>query len=717
MKKPCRGEKTGLKIEIKQISFLLIVLFFVPETYSQIPINGFCKFNEFKVDSNYTSLLSLNYNKDSQTDLILFNQQLKSIISFQGGKSGKFEKYSKFHVPFEPTKITPIQGNGKRITGYFFTSRKNRIAGVYEFTNKGKPLLRNFIKFDSFPENVSGGDIDRSGNFKFLISGSAFKGLSLLTIDKNEIRNQKIVDNQSYTNALLVDVTGDGYLDIVAYNLLGRSLEFYYNNTIGEFRETRKIKLNDQINSLQNFDINLDTYQDLAFSMGKSIQIIYGDSVSSYEKSISIETLFHPDKFILGDFNKDGKIDVAYINLNSQALSIIFAKSEYEYYPETIYLKKEGITNLIPFYSKFVNGIALISSRGYIYSITNLSGITEEVNISLGAEPGAISSFDLSNNGINDLVFIDNFDNSLKLIVRNNAGIPSVLYTAKLFGNYSRIVTDGQNPGNNTFYCYSPGQKVIEVISIDSKNGNVSRNSLYAPGGIQQVKIFSSKESGTKISAVYLKNGILGLSQFEFKDFRYITSDYPVIDKNVFSVSESANLVPEIFYWKKEDSLQVLYKASLLNSFKDPVKYFQFRMKDTTLINSFTGDMFNRDEHVSISFFETPHKNFAVLSSEKHPSIIVSKDLINHFRIKNKNQLFFGEMKFSRLKKLFIYVPDEGALHLIDFVKQGKEIVIWKINDSPGVQNYFIKNMNYKDYHFVYTDSKSNCIKIKQITK
>lgn len=717
MKKPCRGERTGLKIELKLFSFLLIVLFFITESYPQIPINGFCKFSEFKIDTNYTSLLPLNFNKDSQTDFILFNQQLKKVTSFPGGKNGNFEKYYPFEVPFEPTKITPIQSNGTSITGYFFTSRKNRLAGIYEFTNKGKPLLRNTIKFDSFPENVSGGDIDGLGNFKFLISGSAFKGLSLLTVDKNKIINQKIVDNESFKNALLVDVTNDGYLDIVAYNLLGRELEFYYNNTIDEFKETRKIKLNDQINSLQNFDINLDSYQDIAFSTAKEIKFIYGDSVSSYERSISIETIFHPDKFILGDFNRDGKIDIAYINLNSQTLSILYAKGENEYYPEIIYMQKEGITNLVPFYSKFINGIAVISSRGYVYTITNLPVINEDVNISLGVEPGAITSFDLNNNGINDLAFIDNFDNSLKLLVRNNAGIPSELYVAKLFGNYSRIVTDNHNALHKTFYCYSPDQKVIEVLSIDFKDGKISRNSLYAPGLIQQVKIFSTDEGGTKISAVYIKNGTLGLSQFEYKDFRYVTIDYPVIAKNVFSVSESLNLTSEIFYWKREDSLQVLYKVSLLNSFKNPVKYFQFAMKDTTLINSFTGDLFNRDEAVSIGFFETPHNNFALLSSEKQASIIVSKDLINHFRIKNKNQLFFGEMKSGGLKKLFIYVPDEGALHAIDFVKRGKEIVIWKVINSSNVRSYFIKNMNYKDYHLVYTDSKSNYIKIKQITK
>ena len=96
---------------------------------------------------------------------------------------------------------------------------------------------------------------------------------------------------------------------------------------------------------------------------------------------------------------------------------------------------------------------------------------------------------------------------------------------------------------------------------------------------------------------------------------------------------------------------------------------------------------------------------------------IVNKDFINHLRIKNKNQLFFGEIKPGGLQKLFVYVPGESALYKIDFIKNGREIIITKVIGASDVESYFVKNMNYRDYFFVYADSVDNCIKIRQINQ
>ena len=134
-------------------------------------------------------------------------------------------------------------------------------------------------------------------------------------------------------------------------------------------------------------------------------------------------------------------------------------------------------------------------------------------------------------------------------------------------------------------------------------------------------------------------------------------------------------------------------------------------------MNSFAGDLFNKDQAVSISFFETKDNNFALLSSGNSPVIVVNKNFINHFRIKTKNQLFFGEMKTGGLEKLFIYVPDESELYKIDFVRRGKELLITKVISAASVDSYFVKNMDYKNYYLVYTDSKEPCIRIRQINE
>ncbi|HKI77012.1 MAG TPA: VCBS repeat-containing protein [Ignavibacteriaceae bacterium] len=718
MKKHCRGEKTGLKTELKISSFFLLSFFLITESYSQIPINGFCKFDYFAIDKDLTSLYSLNFNKDSQSDLLLYNSQKKVLFSFTGDKGGSFKAEKKFSLPYEITNLYNVTDKKEKTISCAFTSRKNRTIGFYDFYSNGKPKLKKVFKFDSYPENLSIGDINESGNKSYLVSGSAFNGLVLLGQDEDDnLQETKIVSNKSFRDALFVDITNDNYPDIVASNILERSIDFYYNNGSGEFTKIRSIKVNGNINKLQSFDINLDQYTDLIFSSDNSITIYYGDSVGSFDKRISVKTTSRPDKFILGDFNHDGHIDIAYIDIREGTLSLIFANGEDSFYPELIYLKKDGLTDLIPFYSKFINGITLISNKGFLYSITNLSSISEDVSLVFGGEPGAITYFDMDNNGIIDIACIDKITNSLELIIRNNAGIPWMLYNIKLFEQHSEIVVNSNGPFNKTFYCYTPGKKIIEIIEEDFKANKINRSSFYSPGNIEQVMDYSVDNNKANIFVSYLINNKLGVSVFQRKGNRFANLNFPDIASNVFNSSLSFSQKPKLFYWERQDSLDVLYSSNFSDNFRLPSKHFQISSDDTFLVNTFSGDLLNKDEIVSINFIQTPENDIAFVSSLKNPSIIVSKDSLDHFRIKNKNLLFFGELKPGGLKKLFIYVPDENALHKVDLVKKGKEILVWKLLVAENVESYFIKNLNSRDYHFVYSDSADGCIKIKQITQ
>ena len=687
------------------------------QSFPQVPINGFCKLNSFKVNSGYTSLFPLNFNKDSHTDLVLFNPQKKQLTALTGDKTGNFGKKIRFNIPYEITKMVAYKDNFNNVIGYAFTSRKNRKVGIYDFTKSGRPYLRKVFKFDSYPENISSAIIDDGEEESFLISGSAFNGLSIITENGNRTNNKKISTNVSYTNAIFIDINNDEFPDIVAYNLIESTLDFFENDTQGDFRKIRSLKIKDKVNSLQSFDFNLDGYQDIIYSIGNSINIIYGDSVSSYNSIQSVETSYYPDETILGDFNHDGKIDIAYINKYDSILSIIFNKKESEFYPEIIYLKKEGISDLIPYYSKFINGIALVSPAGYLYLESSLLSITGDVDISLGAEPAAISFFDLDNNGIIDFSFVDKFTNSLKLIIRNNSGIPSALYSTRLFKDQTKIVVDNTEPKKKIFYCFTPNKNLIEVITYNFIDGNTERYSLYTQGKIKDVKIYSKGNDVAKVYAVNIKNTELMLSMFYRNITGFTNSEYAGISDSVFAANIATVPSPQLFYWKVSNGKQAWYRVSLANNFKNPLKYFQLSLSDTTLISSFAGDLFNKNEVVSISFFETKDKNFALLSGDNLPVSVVSKNFIDHFRIKNKNQLFFGEMKPGGLEKLFIYVPEISELYKIDFINNGKKIVITKVKKAPNVGSYFVKNMSYRDYYFVYTDSLDNCIKIRQINK
>ena len=420
---------------------------------------------------------------------LLYSPDQKKVISLAGEKNGSFIKSGDYKIPYQITSIKGLNEKDSKIKHYAFISRQNMRAGVYAFTSGGRAYLTNSIKFNSYPENISIADVNKNGSNQFLISGPSFDGLSIISQINGTLKEKKIVSKSSFSNAVFTDLSNDGYPDIAAFNIINNSLVFYYNQGENKFKQVRTIKMDQPIYSLHAVDLNLDNYPDIMYTEGKSINIIYGDFASAYNNKTVINTRFYPDQIITGDFNRDGKIDIAYLNYEQGILSIIYAKNDQGFYPEIIYMKKDGLRSIIPYYSKFINGIASLSLNGSIFTEKNLLSISGNVNISVGADPSAITSFDDGNNGINDICYIDSYNPSLDLIVRNSDGIPSTFYSYPLFDNYNDILVDNVEPRTKTFYCFSRGKKLIEILKIDFNHNNVEKSSVYSPGVIEDLKI------------------------------------------------------------------------------------------------------------------------------------------------------------------------------------------------------------------------------------
>ncbi len=715
MRKPYKEGKPGLKIELNKVGILLIAFLLSKNLFPQIPINGFCKYNVFDVEKGYSGLLTFNFNRDSYTDLVLINPAEMSVLVMEGQKNGAFGLPQKFNIPLNISKTIPIFDKTDRQKEFAFTDRRDMVAGIYSFSQKGEPKLINYLKFNSYPGNMSTADINQDGREEILISGSAFNGLSILYKDKNKLLKRKIVQNRSYSDAVFADLTNDGYHDIAAFNIISDSLEFFYNDESGNFSRTRRINVGERISSLQALDLNLDSYQDLMYVHGDSISILYGDFTSSYDTSVTITTLYHPDKIITGDFNRDGKIDIAYINFKNSTLSVIYAKNSHSFYPEIIYTRQDGIKDIVPFYSKFINGLAAITNKGKLFTIARMSPLFDNVNITAGAQPRAISYFDSDNNGIKDICYIDNFRTTLNCLVRDAAGIPKFYYSYKLFKSHSEILVDDNFPSIKSFYCYSPGKKLIEVVKINFATGTAEKKQLYSPGLIQELKLSSDKNNNTKIYSVYTKQNELGLNVFSYNDVRYNSSNYSDISGNVLSSSIILHRNPGVSYWKFSGNTLFLSQSLIDLNLKTIKTSIPVVSKDSITIVSYSADLLNDGSDATISFIKTLKKEFAVFSSSRRTSIIKGKKYPANLTISADSKFYFGDINSGGPGRLFVYTPQSGKLYKIEFLQQGREIMVTNKAIIKNVYSYFIKNMSFKSYHIVYTDSSAGSITLRQL--
>lgn len=715
MKKPCREERTGLRIELNNLSLFFFVLLISNEIYPQIPINGFCKLNSYKVQPGYNAIASLNYNNDSYTDLLLYNKNLKNYSMLTGNGSDEKTDEKKFNAPFEFSKLITIYSRAQKPTNYAYTSRKNREAGFFSISSSGKLISDQSYKFNSFPENVSAADLNANGSPELLISGSGFDGLSVLHFDQRKLNEIKIDRRKIFSDAVFVDLSNNGFKDIAAFNLLNNSINFYYNYGSLRFRSVRSIETGSRIQNLKATNLNLDEYEDIIFCQQSAIKIMYGDAISSYNSVVTVSTLFIPDKFITGDFNKDGKIDLAYINIKNSTLSLIFAKTEYEFYDEIVYLRRHNLADIIPYYSKFINGLAVVTSSGELMTVTNLMAISERVNLAVGVEPSSLNYFDNDDNGITDICYIDKYDNSLKLITRDNAGIPSNYYSVRLNDFHEEILSLNINPNLKSFYCYSEGSRLIEIIKVDFKTFKNEKISIYSPGDILDLKIKEGKNDEPRIYLSFKKQNKVETGYYQYKNFRFSFTNYPDVLNDVSNISIALTGSPAVFYWQMINGEIVLTEKNFSKGSVSPGPLLELSAGNRVIINGIAADILNNEKDYYFCYIETDNSARTVFSSEVSAYAKNEKENPPDMRIKEKKQLYFGEIKFNGLKKISVYLPEERAVKKIDFTKGGKNFSVSKILEADYVDRFFIKNMSTKDYHFVYTNNNYGCITIKQL--
>lgn len=707
-------EGTGdLKPELSKYNFLLFFFLLSENIFPQITINGFCKYNYYEVDSGFTKFFSINFNNDAYSDFILYNPDKKEVFSITGSYQDELIDKRIYKIPSEISSIQRL--NYKISSPYIFTNRKNRTVGIYEFSDRGKPGLAKSIQFDSYPEFIKTADTDKDGKNEILVSGGGFNGISLIAQDGNKLIEKELVKGNPFSQAIFIDINNDGFPDIAGYDLVKRSFIFFYNNSSGEFRETRNIYSPQKPENMQSFDVNLDSYEDLIFSSGSFINIWYGDFRSSYENTKKINTQYKPDKFIYGDFNKDGLIDFAYLNIEKSLVSVIFAKNEFDYHPEIIYMQQNGLQDIIPYYSRFINGIAALSSEGFIHTITKLSSFSDDVNISIGAWPLSISYFDNQNNGITDLCFIDEYDKKIKFVVRNNNGIPDSYFSHQLFDNHENIISENLKAGEKNYICFSFGGKLIEVIKANFMSNKIGKTILYSPGPISDLKIKRENNDNYKIYFLYTHSGSLNLGVFDYRDFKFNYSTQHIDNVNIFDASIGFDNNTIINYWTEEKEKITLFSRNLEIVKEIPDEMISFSKTEDTRIISFTNDILNMEKDISISFISQKENDNAVIAGNGFVSVIKDKKKPGKFRITSKNNLFFGETRFNGLKKLSVYLREKKIVNRFEFIEKGRNVVSTKLADTSDMGSFFIKNMTSKSYHLVYTNLEKKCITVKRL--
>jgi hypothetical protein len=706
MMKLLQEERIGLRIGLSKSLLLVILLsdFIIP----QIPFKGFCKLTSFKVDSGYTRIFSFNFDQDEYSDLLVYNPLDTKAKIYRGITGFNFELKKEIFFPLQPSRIEPIIAKNNIIEDYAFTSRKTRSFGLYKFTNQGNLELINHLKFDSYPENISTADIDNDGDVEFLLSGNSFIGLSVIHKLGNKLEENKIVENKTFVNAQFIDLNSDEIKDFVAMSSIDNTLHFYFNNGRGVFTELRTIEVNENVLALHVFDLNYDSYPDIIISTTSAIKIYFGDAVHSFENVVSISTPFQCKDFVIGDFNRDGYFDFNCLSGSEGEIFTIFAKDFYSFYKEVLHTKKDGIVDIIPFFSKFVYGSAFINKSGEVSVLSRVMSLSDDQDIALGVAPEVISKFDLTDNGIVDLMFIDNFDQTLKFVIRDPAGFPDKLYTVNLSDKYKSIIEFNNSKLLKTFFCFSFNKRIIEAVEVNFLDYTFKHEYYYTEGPIEDLVVQPDEAGNAELFILYSKSSSLNYEIYSKTSLKYSNKFYYGISYNWFSPSIISTKDMQVGYWSTVNGFENFNLVKLEGDKYETKQLNQIKSGDLSIVSeSNTSNNFNE-----ISFFSliSGQGRIFLLNGSDNFNIYSQINSKYGFRITNKNQLFF-----DKINAIFVNASKDRSVYKLFPIQRKNQLKITKIFEDIDISDFIITNLDQRNHHIIYT--YNNLISIRKLPK
>jgi hypothetical protein len=177
--------------------------------------------------------------------------------------------------------------------------------GTGQFPQRFNPLTNAFFG------GLGVGDFNRDGRLD-LVYGSSDNGVfTLINTGRNAFANGPAIDNVVVFDPVAGDFNNDGFSDLAIND--GSSIVLYLNHADGTFGAVGSYATGSQAVSMKAMDINKDGKRDLIMTDDQSSQIIVllGNGNGTFQPARLSPVSQIPSSFTVGDFNRDGRLDVA----------------------------------------------------------------------------------------------------------------------------------------------------------------------------------------------------------------------------------------------------------------------------------------------------------------------------------------------------------------------------------------------------------------------
>jgi uncharacterized repeat protein (TIGR01451 family) len=451
--------------------------------------NGMGAFTEAAgspVDSggSVTDLAIADFNNDGNQDLVIVSYNNVAAIRLGDGAGG-FTNGPSPGVGSTPVSVAVADfnhdGNQDFITANYnsddVTVRLGDGTGAFPDANSA-----NIHIVGDAPISVAVGDFNNDGKQDFAVANANYNTVVVMlnTCDASPCGNTSFTQpagspfatGNSPDSVALGDFNRDGHRDMAVANQTSHNVTIRLGDGAGGFPNTSTVGAGGGPVSIAVGDFNRDGKQDLAVVnfQNDNVTIRLGDGMGGFPdmQATTVDVAHFPNSIAIGDFNRDGKQDLAVTSYAYAAVTLKFGDGMGGF-PNTSSVGTSGAPVFVAvgdFNNDGKQDLAVANSGAHSVSVhfgDGMGGFPTSTSTIAQFSPSSIAIGDFNHDGNQDFAVANSSGDNVKINLGNGAG---------------------GFPASNTFFADDP-----QSLAIGDFNGDGKQDLAVTAGSADSVTI------------------------------------------------------------------------------------------------------------------------------------------------------------------------------------------------------------------------------------
>lgn len=309
----------------------------------------------YPVGKTPTSVAVGNFNHDGKPDLAVADSQSGAVGILLGKGGGVFGSPTKYQAGNTPVWVAAADLNGD---GNLDLAVADSVTGgvsvlLGEGTGAFQPPV--FYRTGGCPNSAATGDLNGDHKVDLVVSNSCSSTVSVLLGRGNgtfgRAADYSTGSGSEPGSVVLGDLNGDGKPDVVTANFQDDVVSVLLGNGDGTLQPHVDYPTGTFPTSVALGDFNRDGILDLAVNSSTSygpggLSVMLGNGDGTFQPAVDYTTQVYPFAVQAGDFNRDGKLDLAVVSFEESTVDLFLGNGDGTFQSYVPYATGEGPVQL-----------------------------------------------------------------------------------------------------------------------------------------------------------------------------------------------------------------------------------------------------------------------------------------------------------------------------------------------------------------------------------